>query len=68
MVGQMISHYKILSELGRGGMGVFYKTQNTKLERPVARNLPSASTKNEMKSSASATATNVMRGWRRHRR
>ncbi|NNE66471.1 MAG: protein kinase [Pyrinomonadaceae bacterium] len=34
--GTNVSHYKILSEIGKGGMGTVYLAQDTKLERKVA--------------------------------
>ena len=36
MIGRTLSHYRILSEISRGGMGMVYRAVDVKLDREVA--------------------------------
>lgn len=48
MTGTTLSHYQIVSELGRGGMGIVYRATDTKLNREVAvKVLPATALSNE---------------------
>jgi serine/threonine protein kinase len=36
VIGKMVAHYKIIEEIGQGGLGIVHKAEDTKLKRTVA--------------------------------